>query len=165
MSRFQKFPFLLTVSACLVFLLSRAAADSVSVVLQGGRAIPLSALTLEGDKLVITTAVDRLTPGQSFGLNAASHIYGERPPELNKAIALLLNDKADAALGLLEPILDQHKASAKIPGNFWLETARVALIAYSLKANTSKSSELGSQISDASPLQAKIRLLPFQRHC
>ncbi len=126
-------------------------ADQVSVVLQGGKAIPLSALALQGDKLVITTALDGFVPGQSFGLAAADHIYGERPPELNQAIALLLTDKVDAALKLLEPILDQHKASAKIPGNFWLETARLSLIAYALKGNTSKCTELGPQISDATP--------------
>jgi hypothetical protein len=150
MSRFYKLRSISLVSVSMAFSLSWAAANSsVNVVLQNGQAIPLSALALEGDKLVITTETNGLAPGQSFGIASADHVYGERPPELNQGIALLLTDKVDTALKLLEPILEQHKASAKIPGNFWLETARVILIAHALKGNTVKCNELGPQISDA----------------
>ena len=41
----------------------------------------------------------------------------------------------------------------KSPGNFWLEAARAALVAYALTGNTAKCTEIGKEISDATPSQ------------
>jgi hypothetical protein len=64
-----------------------------------------------------------------------------------------LTDKPAEALKLLEPIIADHRLTAKIPGNFWLEAARGALLAYAVTGNTAKTSEIGKEISDATPSQ------------
>lgn len=125
------------------------AVEPVRIVFQNGRAVLLSAVALQGDKLVITGAAEGFAPGQSFPLTAADHIYGDKPAELNPGIALLLMGKSDEALKLLEPIVAAQRITSKIPGNFWLEAARAALVAYALNTNTAKCNDIGKEISDA----------------
>lgn len=140
--------------AAAVFPLSTAsAAEPVRVVFQNGRSVPVSSVAVQGENLVITAAADGFNPGQSFPLATADHIFGEKPAGLDQAIALLLTDKAADALKLLEPILVSQRASAKIPGNFWLEAARASLVAYAVTGNTAKCTEIGKEISDATPVQ------------
>lgn len=139
--------------ACILALPLANAAEPIRIVFQNGRAVPISAVALQGDKLNITTAADGFNPGQSFPMSTVDHIFGDKPAEINAGIALLLTDKPADALKLLEPVLESQKITATIPGNYWLETARAALVAYAVSGNTTKCNDIGKEISDATPVQ------------
>ncbi len=128
-----------------------AAADPARVVFQGGTSIPASALILQGTNLVVNAEVEGFTIGQLFPLQTADHVYGDRPAEVTQGMALILMDKPKDALKLLEPSVARQRPTAKISGNFWLEAARGALMAYALTGNSAKCSEIGKEISDATP--------------
>ena len=140
-------PLRLGLLACTLALAS--AAEPARIVLQNGRSVLVSAVALQGDKLVVNTAADGFTQGQIIALATVDHVYGERPAELNPAIALLLMNKPGDAAKLLEPLLTAYRVTAKLPGNFWLEAARAALVAYAVEGNTTKVTDLGKEISDA----------------
>lgn len=140
--------------ACAVtlFTMSRAAAaEPTRIVLQNGRAVDISAVAVQGDNLVLKVAVDGFTAGQAIPLATADHVYGEKPAGLNSGVAQLLMGKPADALALLEPILASQKVTASISGNYWLEAARAALVAYAEQGNTAKCTDLGKEISDATP--------------
>ncbi len=113
----------------------------------------VSSVLLQGDKLVVNTPGEGFGQGQVIPLQTVDHVFGERPAELNPAIALLLMNKPGDAVKVLEPILAAQRVTAKIPGTFWLEAARAALVAYAVEGNTAKVNELGKEISDATPVQ------------
>jgi hypothetical protein len=145
-----------TLLACAVASLPLSwlhAADPIRIVFQNGRSVPLSGVTLQADKLVIKESADGLTAGQAFPLALADHVFGEKPAGINPGIALLLTDKPADALKLLEPIIAEQRITAKIPGNYWLEAARAALVAYAVSGNTARCTEIGREISDATPAQ------------
>jgi hypothetical protein len=145
-----------TLLACAVATLPLSwleAAEPVRIVFQNGRSIPISAVTLQGDKFVIKDSADGFTAGQSLPLASADHIFGDKPANINPGVALLLTDKPADALKLLEPIIAEQRITAKIPGNYWLEAARAALVAYAVTGNTVKCTEIGKEISDATPAQ------------
>lgn len=144
---------LLAGAATILPLSWTAAAEPIRIVFQNGRSVPISAVTLQADKLVIGETVDGFNAGQSFPLISADHVFGEKPESINPAIALLLTEKPAEALKLLEPVIAAQRVTAKIPGNFWLEPARAALVAYALTGNTAKCVEIGKEISDATPPQ------------
>jgi len=134
--------------------LAVAAADNAPhVVFKGGHTIPLSALALQGDKLVVKTAGDGFNAGQIFPLISADHVYGDKPAAINQGIALLLMDKPKDAQKLLEPLIAEHRLSAKISGNFWLEAARALLVACALNGDARTCAALGKEISDTTPVQ------------
>ena len=145
-----------------------SAAEPLRLVLQNGRGLPVSAVAAQGSGFSVTAAVDGFTIGQVLPAESVDHVFGDKPPELNPAIALLLMDRPAEALKLLEPIVAAQRITAKIPGNFWLEAARAALVAYAVTGNSSKCSDLGKEISDATPskesdpfvLLGKALLLP-----
>jgi hypothetical protein len=128
-------------------------AAPAQLVFQNGRSIPLSSVDIAQDKVLIKTAADGFGAGQSFPLTAVSHVFGDRPAELNQAIALLLFDRHKEATDLLEPLLAAHRVSAKIPGNFWIESARTLLVCYALTGDAARCTQLGKDISDATPPQ------------
>ncbi len=128
-----------------------SAAEPARIVLQNGRSVLVSGVALQGDKLVVNTAADGFAQGQIIAVETVDHVYGERPPELNPAIALLLTNKPGDAAKLLEPTLAAYRVTAKLPGNFWLEAARATLVAYAVEGNTTKVTDLGKEISDATP--------------
>ncbi len=130
-----------------------SAAEPIRIVFQNGRSVPISSVALQGDKLTITAAFETFSPGQSFPLTMADHVFGDKPAELNPAIALLLTGKPGDALKLLEPIVAAQRITAKVPGNFWLEAARASLVAYAVSGNAAKCTEIGKEISDATPSQ------------
>ncbi len=138
---------------CTLSLSLAVAAEPIRIVFQNGRGVAVSAVTLQRGKLVINAAADGFTPGQSFAPETADHVYGEKPAEIYQGIALLLMGQPKEALTLLEPILAGQSVTAKIPGNFWLETAQAALVAYALEGNSPKLTEIGKEISDATPAQ------------
>ncbi|MBK1881843.1 hypothetical protein JIN85_05425 [Luteolibacter pohnpeiensis] len=126
-------------------------ATPLQIAFVGSRTLPFDAVTVKDDKITVKKAMNGFTQGQTFPLSLASHIQGQKPIEINQGIALLLMNKPSDALKVLEPILDEHKVTAKIPGNFWLETARAALVANALSGFKAKAEDLGKQISDATP--------------
>ena len=128
-----------------------AAAETTRIVLLNGRSIPLGAVAHQGENLVIITATETFNEGQTIPFEQADHVYGEEPPELKQATALLLMDKPKDAQKLLEPIVSHHRITASIPGNFWLEAARTLLVACAVARDTLKCTELGKEISDATP--------------
>lgn len=146
-------PALLACAATVLSLSWASAAEPIRVVFQNSRSLPLDAVTLQGENLVVKTAADGFNPGQSFPLATADHIFGERPDGVNAGIALVLTGKPAEALKLLEPVVDSQRTSAKIPGNHWMEAAKAALIAYALNGNSAKCTEIGKEISDATPAQ------------
>jgi hypothetical protein len=143
-------------------------ADPAQLVFQNGRSIPLGSVDIAQDQILIKTAADGLSAGQTFPLSSVSHVFGSRPAELNQAIALLLFDRAKEAIALLEPLLAAHRVSAKIPGNFWLESARALLVCYAVTGDAARCTQLGKEISDATSLQGsdpfvslgKVLLMP-----
>ena len=142
--------------ACVAIALpsvAAVAAEPIRVVFRNGRAVPLSSVTLQGINLTLTAPVEGFTLGQTFPLESADHIFGDKPSEINPAIALLLMGKSSDSLKLLEPVVVSQRASAQIPGSFWLEAARAALVAYALEGNLAKCTEIGKEISDATPAQ------------
>ncbi len=159
---------LLACAAVTLPLSPAGAAEPARIVLQNGRSVLVSAVALQGDKLVVTAAGEGFTQGQIIALESVDHVFSERPAELNPAIALLLTNKADDAVKLLEPILATQRVTAKLPGNYWLEAARAALVAYAVKGNTAKVNDLGKEISDVTPAQgsdpfvslSKVLMLP-----
>ena len=166
LSKFCVF-FQLSVATSLSFLPLRAA-EPVFVVFQNGGSVPLSSIALQDDKLVITAPTEGFVVGQAYPMALADHIYGPKPVEINQGIALILMGRQDEGLKLLEPLVISQQASAKIPGNFWLETARAVLIAYAVNRNAERCAEIGTQISDATPAQGvdpfvslgKVLLMP-----
>jgi fructose-specific component phosphotransferase system IIB-like protein len=129
------------------------AADPARIVFQNGSSIPVSAVSLQGDKLVVTGTAEGFAQGQNFPAQSADHVFGEKPAEVSQAVALLLWDKPKDALKLLEPVVAAHKVTAKVPGNFWLEAARAALVGYALTGDTARCQAIGKEIGDATPAQ------------
>lgn len=154
--------------ASLVALASARAADEARIVFQNGRSIPISGVSVQGDQILIKQAIDGFAAGQKFPLLSADHVYGDKPVETDRAVALLLSGKPGDALALLEPVVASQQITAKIPGNFWLEAARAALVGYAMTGNSAKVTTLGKEISDATPQQgtdpftslAKALMLP-----
>lgn len=144
------------------------AADEARIVFQNGRSIPISAVSVKGDQIIIEKASDGYNVGQKYPLLSADHVYGDKPVETDRAIALLLSDKPSEALALLEPVVASQQLTAKIPGNFWLEAARAALVGYAMTGDSDKVASLGKSIADATPQQgtdpfsslAKALMLP-----
>ncbi len=127
-----------------------SAADPVTIVFANEKALPLDALTLQAGKFTVKAPTEGF-PATPFPETLASHISGERPPEIDQAIGLLLLGKPSDAIALLDPLLEKHKITAKIPGNYWVEAARAALVAHSINRSSSKCEEIGKAISDATP--------------
>lgn len=139
------------VAAALPFGWARAAEQPISLVLQNGSSINIASVVLQDGALVVPATVLGFTEGQIIPVESVDHVYGDKPAQLNPAIALLLSDKPADALKMLEPILASQKITAKFPGNFWLEAARAALVAYAVDGNSAKCTEIGKEISDATP--------------
>ncbi len=146
-------PAAITCAALLFATSTTRAAEPMRVVFQNGRSIQLSSLTMNGGKLVTTTAGDGFNQGQTIPPETIDHFYGDEPAGINSGIALLLMGKPAEAEKLLEPVLESQKITRSIPGNFWLAPARAALIAYALQGNTAKTTAIGKEISDATPEQ------------
>lgn len=145
--------FITVVSVALLPLGVATAAEPLKLVFQNGRSIPLAAVSVQADTLTVTAAAEGFNLGQSFPLTAIDHVYGDKPAELNPGVALVLMDKPADALKLLEPLIAAQRSTAKIPGNFWMEAAQAALVAYAVLGENAKCSEIGKEISDATPAQ------------
>ena len=147
-------------SAILALALSALAAplasaqDSISVVFTVSgvsKSIPIDNLSFSADKFTVKTPGEGL-PTVPLNLAWASHVSGAEPPQIAEAVALLLMNKPSDALALLDPIMEKHQITAKVPGNYWIKAARAALVAHSINRATSKCAEIGKAISDATPV-------------
>ncbi|MCX6867147.1 MAG: hypothetical protein NTV46_13190 [Verrucomicrobia bacterium] len=142
---------LLGCTLCAAQIALSAAADAVRIVFMNGKSIPITAVARKGDDFVVIAATELFNEGQTIPLGQADHVYGEAPPELKQAVALLLMEKTSDAKKLLEPLVSQHRITAKIPGNYWLEAARALLVACAVGGDARKCTELGIEISEATP--------------
>jgi hypothetical protein len=52
-----------------------SAAEPIRIVFQNGRAVPISALALQADKLVVKASADGMLAGQAFPLASADHVF------------------------------------------------------------------------------------------
>ncbi len=138
---------LATIISAIAAPLSTAADEVVLVV--GTRTIPVDGVKLEGNKFVLKAPIEGIPA--SFDANLVSHVSGEKPPQIDEAVGLLLMNKPSDALKLLEPVLEKHQASAKVPGNYWIPAARAALVGYSINRSSARCEEIGKAISDATP--------------
>lgn len=141
------------VSATLALSAAPLIAAPAQLVFQNGRSIPITSVDIAQDKVLIKTAAEGFNPGQSFPIMSVSHVFGDRPVELNQAIAMVLFGKPKDAMPLLEALTATHRVSAKIPGNFWIESARTLLVACALTGDSARATQLGKDISDATPPQ------------
>jgi predicted Zn-dependent protease len=123
------------------------------LVLLNGKAIPLASVAMQGDNFVVKTAAADLAVGALIPAATVDHVFGDKPVAINQAVALILTGNPDAASTLLEPILAQHKDTAKLPGNFWMEAARTALVAKAATGAGTATTDLVKAISDATPAQ------------
>jgi hypothetical protein len=144
----------LTVALSVLGLSVASAADTINIVFEApgaaSKSIPIDNLALQGGKFTVKVPGEGL-PTTPFPESLASHVSGDKPAEIDQAVGLLLLNKPLDALALLEPLLEKHKVSAKVPGNYWIEAARAALVAYSINRSTSKCEEIGKALSDATP--------------
>lgn len=143
------------------------AAEPVQIVFQGGKMLPVTSLELKGGQFTVLTAQEGFTAGQTFPATLADHIFGDKPEGLNRGIALLLLDDPVKALGALEPLLASQKITSSIPGNFWVETARAAVVAYAWMGNAAKVEALAKDLGEATKISpdpvitlSKALLLP-----
>lgn len=128
-----------------------SAVEPVRIVFMNGKSIPIHAVARRGDDFVVTAATDLYNEGQTIPYGLVDHVSGNGPPELKQAVALLLMDKTSDAKKLLEPLVSLHRISAKIPGNYWVEAARALLVACAVSGDARKCTELGTEISEATP--------------
>ena len=162
-------PLLLAIAAILLTGTHPRAAEVTQIVLINGRSIPLSNVALQADKFVLKAASEGFAVGDAIPVTAVDHVFGDKPAATNQAIALLLTGKPADAIKLLDTLLTEHKDTAKLPGNFWLEAARAALVANALEGALTNCTTLGKDISDATPapgidpfvLLGKALMLPF----
>ncbi len=122
------------------------------IVLQNGVSLPLSAVALKGENYEVKVETGRFEVGKTIPVTSVDHVFGDKPAAINQAIALVLTGKPVEGRKLLIPILAEHKDSAKLPGNFWLEAARVSLVANALEGVGPQCDSLGKEISAVSPV-------------
>jgi tetratricopeptide (TPR) repeat protein len=123
------------------------------LILQNGRAVPVSAIALQGGQFVVKTTTPEFAANTAIPMAQADYISGDKPAEINQAIALLLTGQPREAAKLLDPLLAEHQCTNKLPGNFWLEAARAAAVAHALDANPKVAGDLVKAISEATPAQ------------
>ncbi|WP_367873817.1 hypothetical protein [Luteolibacter sp. Populi] len=128
-----------------------AQAEGTRLVFVNGRSLPIANVTADGGKFTVKTAAEGFQAGNSFTLAQVSHVSGEKPAEISKGIGLMLMDESAQALSLLEPVVKEQRASATVPGNYWLEAARATVLAYSLSNEPAKAETLGKEISEITP--------------
>lgn len=145
--------FLPAASALALAMPQATAEEPARLVFQNGRSVPIIALALQGPNLVVTGETEGFSVGQTFPAASIDHVFGEKPESLNKGIAMLLLNKPKEARDLLEPVYNAHRITAKVPGNFWIEAARALLVSYAVTGDSKRVTELGKEISDATPAQ------------
>ncbi|MCX6877860.1 MAG: hypothetical protein NTW21_29215 [Verrucomicrobia bacterium] len=121
------------------------------LVLQNGRAVPISAVSMQKDQFLVKTDTDNFMAGASIPVSSVDHVVGDKPAAINQAVALLLTGKSKDARKLLAPVLAEHADTAKLPGTFWLEAARAVLVTDGLDGFAGPCAALGKEISEATP--------------
>jgi tetratricopeptide (TPR) repeat protein len=146
-----------TASSCLGWLLLALGAARAEVpphlVLANGRAVPLASVALQGDGFVVKTPTADFAANAIIPAASVDHVFGDKPAEINQAVALLLLGRRDEALKLLETVLAKHKDTARLPGNFWMEAARAAVVAHAANGDAAPAGELAKAIAEVTPAQ------------
>lgn len=146
-----------TAFSCLGWLLLALGGGQAEVpphlVLANGRAVPLASVALQANGFVVKTATPDFVANAIIPAASVDHVSGDKPAETNQAVALLLMGRQDEALKLLEPILANHKDTAKLPGNFWMEAARAAVVAHAANGDAAPAGELAKAIAEVTPAQ------------
>ncbi|WP_052573058.1 hypothetical protein [Haloferula sp. BvORR071] len=127
--------------------LLHAQGEGNKLVFLNGRSVELSNVSFDGTKFTIKGG----PTAETMSLQAASHVSGERPNGIKRGISLILMDEPGEAVKMLEPVVTEHRPTAAVPGNYWLEAARSLVIAYSLYNEPAKAAALGKEISEATP--------------
>jgi tetratricopeptide (TPR) repeat protein len=153
----------LLIAAASVAAAHAAESAPVRIVLQNGKSLPVTAVALQGDKLVATAAAEGFKDKQL--LPPVSHVFGDKPAEINQALAMLLFDreKAKEVQKLLEPVVKEHQVTAKISGNYWIEAAKILMLAYALDYDNGSCTTLGRELSDATPAQGTDPMIALCR--
>ena len=135
----------------------------VRITFSNGKSLPLSAIALQGDKLVSNVDAEGFRAKQI--LPPASHVSGDKPVAINQALAILLFDRerAKEVQKMLDPVVKEHRVTAKVSGNYWIEAAKILMLAYALDYDTGSCTELGRELSDATPAQGTDPMLAFCR--
>jgi len=141
----------LTALVMSIFSIAFAQEAQNRIIFEGNRSLPLDQVTVNGDNFVVKSDTDGFKKGQTFPIALASYVSGEKPAVVNESIGLLMLGKPIDGLLLLEPMLELHKVTAKIPGNYWLEAARAALVANAFNGSSSKVEALAAEIAEATP--------------
>ena len=128
-------------------------ADNLQIVLQSGRSVPVAALSMQGETFTVKTLISGFKIGQTIPLTLADHVYGDKPAQINQAIALNLAGRPKEARDMLLPVVKEHAITAKIPGNFWLAASRALLVAHALNGETADTTALGKEIAEATAAQ------------
>jgi hypothetical protein len=125
-----------------------APAEPMRIVLLNGRSIPIADVQLQAENLIVTNAFESFAKDQVIPFAIVDHVYGPEPVELKQAAAQLLTGQAREARKLVEPLVSQHRITAKIPGNYWIAAARTFLLASAVMGDAAKCTEIGKELSD-----------------
>jgi predicted Zn-dependent protease len=125
-----------------------AAPEPMRIVLLNGRSIPITSVQLQAENLIVTTAFESFAKDQIIPFAIADHVFGPQPAELKQAVAQLLTGQAKEARKLVEPLVSQHRITAKIPGNYWIASARTLLLASAVMGDAAKCTEIGKELSE-----------------
>jgi TolA-binding protein len=97
----------------------------VDVILKDGRQISGTAFRLDGNTLMVTSAVDKTTGEFGYPLPTVAEVDFPQPPQLAAATDLLAQQKAAEALAKIDPIVAYYEPLRKVPGNLWLPAALI----------------------------------------
>lgn len=128
-----------------------AAPSGPMVVFRTGRSIPLAAIAPQGENFVVREAVAGYAAGAAIPAASISHVSGEKPAALSIGTGQFLMGQPRDAIKTLEPLVSSLKSAAKISGSYWVESARVLVLAYAQEKETAKIDPLVKDISDATP--------------
>lgn len=129
------------------------------------RSVPVTALRAEGGNFIVTQEADNVAANTQIAAASVLRVSGAEPAEITKATAMMLVGNPGAAVKQLAPLLDSQRATATVPGNFWVTAARLKVIAAAMdgdaKTVDAASTDLvntSKQTSDPAPTLAKIIL-------
>ncbi len=121
------------------------------LVFRTGRSIPLSAVTQQGANFVVSGDVEGYQAGAVIPASSITHVSSEKPQALRTGLGQVLMGQPRDAIKTLEPLLAALKPTARISGNYWIDAARAAVIAYTLEKESSKADALAKEVSEATP--------------
>lgn len=150
--------FRLITPLCIAMIGMASAADEAEaprLVFRSGitfRSVPVSALRAEGGNFVLTQAVDNLAANTQIPATSVLRVSGGEPEEITKATALMLTGAPGAAIKLLDPLLQSQRATATVPGNFWVNAARMKIVAAAMEGDAKTVDSTSTDLVNTSKL-------------